>query len=180
MMKGVDSLIIRKASLEDLEALCDFYQQVCEDQKTDQYSPDWHWGVYPSKEILENFLKKAQIIIAIEGSKVVSAGVLTDGEDPNYAHVAWKNKLDDKKITVLHLFAVSQKERGQGIAGKILTEFDNFAGDADYSAIHLDVMKGNIPAEKLYQKHGFEFAEEATIHYEDDGDTQAMMYEKVL
>ena len=41
-------------------------------------------------------------------------------------------------------------------------------------------MKGNLPAEKLYQKRGFEFAEEATIHYEDDGDTQAMMYEKVL
>ena len=41
-------------------------------------------------------------------------------------------------------------------------------------------MRGNLPAEKLYQKHGFEFAEEATIHYEDDGNTQAMMYEKVL
>ena len=54
---------IRKASLADLTNLCDFYQQVCEDQKTDQYSPDWHWGIYPSKEILANFLKNAQIII---------------------------------------------------------------------------------------------------------------------
>ena len=132
---------IRKASLADLTDLCDFYQQVCEDQKTDQYSPDWHWGIYPSKEILANFLKNAQIIIAIKDGKLVSAGVLTDGEDPNYAHVAWKHKLDDRKITVLHLFAVSQKERGQGIAGKMLAEFDNFAKDAGYYAIHLDVMK---------------------------------------
>lgn len=62
----------------------------------------------------------------------------------------------------------------------MLAEFDNFAVDAGYYTIHLDVMKGNVPAEKLYQKHGFKFAKEATIHYEDDGDTQAMMYEKVL
>lgn len=171
---------IRIATKKDLLAICTFYKQVCEDQKYDQYGADWHWGIYPSKAILENFLNTAKIIIGIEDNHVISAGVLTDGEDPNYKNVHWLEKVVDSKVTVLHLFSVLRSARGHGIAQQMLKEIIEVAKLADYQVIHLDVMKGNLPAEKLYQKVGFNFVEEATIHYKDDGDTQAMMYERKI
>lgn len=167
---------IRVATVQELVKICVFYKQVCLDQKSDEYSPDWHWGIYPSEIDLKQKLENATVIIAIDNDKVISAGVLTKGEDPNYLHVNW----DHDNAIVLHLFAVAKTSRGQGLAQKMLSAFDDYAKEHDYRAIHLDVMKGNVPAEKLYQKHGYQFVEEATIHYEDDGDTQAMMYQKDL
>lgn len=167
---------IRIAKSPDLDQICEFYQQVCLDQKSDEYSPDWHWGVYPSRAGLKQQIKNATVIIATDNDKVISAGVLTKGEDPNYQHIDWNH--DD--VTVLHMFAVAKTSRGKGLAQKMLAAFDDFAKNTGYKAIHLDVMKGNVPAEKLYRKHGYQFVQEATIHYEDDGDTQAMMYQKEL
>ena len=46
--------------------------------------------------------------------------------------------------------------------------------------MHLDVMKGNVPAERAYVKSGFCFAGEVVLHYEDIGDTSAHMYERKL
>lgn len=100
---------IRIAKLQDLDQICEFYQQVCLDQKSDEYSPDWHWGIYPSKEGLKQQIKNAIVIIATDNDKVISVGVLTKGEDPNYQHLNWNHD----NVTVLHLFAVQKVHVGK-------------------------------------------------------------------
>lgn len=42
------------------------------------------------------------------------------------------------------------------------------------------MLKGNVPAEKLYVKNGFDFVEEREVWYEDTGDLIAHLYEKDL
>ena len=86
----------------------------------------------------------------------------------------------EQRITVLHLFAVSKNFRGQGLAKQMLQELFKFAKNKGYAVMHLDVMKGNVPAERAYVKSGFRFAGEVVLHYEDIGDTSAHMYERKL
>lgn len=64
-------LQIRTATVQDLSQICAFYKQVCLDQKTDDYSPDWHWGVYPSEEGLKQQINNATVIIATDNDKVI-------------------------------------------------------------------------------------------------------------
>ena len=40
-------------------------------KKTDDYSPDWHWGVYPSEEGLKQQINNATVIIATDNDKVI-------------------------------------------------------------------------------------------------------------
>lgn len=167
---------IKIAQPADLNKIYAFYQQVCADQKTDEYSPDWHWGMYPSEAGLKNLIKVAKLVIAIENGQVISAGVLNQGTDPNYL----EDEQSDVAIVVLHLFAVAKRWRGQGVAGQMIAAFEKIAKEAGYDVIYLDVMKGNLPAEKAYSKYGFEFVREAIMHYEDDGDTPALIYRKML
>ncbi len=39
--------------------------------QTDDYSPDWHWGVYPSEEGLKQQINNATVIIATDNDKVI-------------------------------------------------------------------------------------------------------------
>lgn len=40
-------------------------------KKTDDYSPDWHWGVYPNEEGLKQQINNATVIIATDNDKVI-------------------------------------------------------------------------------------------------------------
>ena len=44
----------------------------------------------------------------------------------------------------------------------------------------LDVVTGNLPAERLYQKHSFLFCEERKVYYEDTGEICVRLYEREL
>ena len=51
------------------------------------------------------------------------------------------------------------------------------AADRGMKAIRLDVLEGNLPAEKLYQKVGFQYAGSLNIFYEDTGWADFNLYE---
>lgn len=171
---------IRPATLSDLPAICDFYEQVCREQASDEYGADWHWGIYPSKQGLQAAITANFVIIGLIHQQIVSAGVLTKGEDPAYSQVKWLTAVPASQVTVLHLFAVGKASRGQGIAKQMLAWMCQFAKQTGFAMLHLDVMKGNMPAQRAYEHFGFKFAEEALITYQDDGPTPALLYEKKL
>ena len=46
--------------------------------------------------------------------------------------------------------------------------------------IRLDVLEGNIPAQKVYERLGFNYINTIQMYYEDTGLTGYMLYEYVL
>ncbi|KRK96754.1 hypothetical protein FD25_GL001679 [Levilactobacillus acidifarinae DSM 19394] len=80
-------------------------------------------------------------------------------------------------MAILHLFAVHPDFRGQGISSAMLQAILQTLRDQGRRVVHLDVMAGNVPAEKLYVKNGFIFTQERTLHYQDVGDTLARLFE---
>ena len=168
---------IRRASAEDFEAVCAFYEEVCIANENEPYGPVWHYGIYPSPEDICGHLDRNELMIGLRSGHVCSAMVLTDREDPIYAHVPWNLPAEAEEVSVLHLFAVHPRYRGRGVSQEMMNAMFEYAGDAGKKRIHLDVVKGNLPAEKLYRKIGFCFVCEMEVFYEDTGNLTVELYE---
>ena len=144
----------RLATETDLAALCQFYQDICDHQKDDQFGADWHWGIYPTEKDIAEAIAQKRAVVGIKDGKIASAGILTVGNDPLYSKFAWPTPAEDNEIAVLHLYGCK--------------------------AIRLDSMDGNVPARRLYEKNGWRFVSQETVYYDDIGDTKVDLLELAL
>lgn len=83
-------------------------------------------------------------------------------------------------MTVIHALGVLTTFQGKGIAGAMVKKAIEIAEETDQKAIKLDVLYGNLPAEKLYIKHGFKYVDTISMFYEDTGWTDFKLFEYVL
>ena len=171
---------IRKAEADELPQLLRFYKTVCDAQALSPYSPSWHFGIYPAEEDLLDHLKAGEFTLLLREGRIAAAGVLAAGEDPIYADAAWPTACPSDEVCVLHLFAVHPDFRGQGLSGRLLEALAAQAGTEGKTVLRLDVLTGNLPAERLYLRHGFYFAEEREVFYPDTGNIRVRLFERVL
>ncbi|PAV39722.1 hypothetical protein CJ260_02275 [Megasphaera sp. ASD88] len=69
---------------------------------------------------------------------------------------------------------------GRGIA-KVMTQYAIRLGrETGMKTIRLDVLKGNVPAERAYRKVGFAYCRTARMFYEDTGWTEFDLFEYIL
>lgn len=163
---------------KDWEAVCRFYEAVCAFQETQAYGPVWHYGFYPAPAELLSHIINGELLLLRRGEEIAAAMVVLGHEDEMYREIPWTIRREP--LWVLHLFAVHEAFRGQGIGRKALKLLADLAADAGVNAIHLDVVKGNLPAEKLYRETGYRRVDEQDVYYEDTGDLRVALYELPL
>lgn len=172
-MNKLDS--VKVATLNDLPAVSQLYETICQHQPLDQYGADWTWGEYPSTKGLKKMIEEDDVLIGYLRHKVVAGGVLTRGEE--YPDVNWPTKVADEQVGVLHLFGVHPDVRRTGLSAEMLQAVLHHARRGGIKVLHLDVLADNIPSEKLYVKNGFKVVQALTIHYDDIGDQAAKVLE---
>ncbi len=163
---------------EDLPYLYVFYNEVIDHQDKDPYSPGWTKDVYPSLADLESHLIKDLVYAIRYEDKIIGAGIVSLKEDPIYLNAPWQHSFKENEIAVLHLFAIHPSYRGRGLALKLL-RFIMEETEKTSKAIHLDAVKGNLAAAKLYEKAGFANAGDHEVWYEDTGDIVVELFEYV-
>ena len=169
-------MIFRKIEPEELKKLSEMYDAVLDQQEYDEYGPKWTRGIYPCEEDFIAHLEKGEYYGGFEDDDLACRAVMTIGEDEMYRDVKWMKKVDDDRVAIIHLLTVAPKYRGKGLSKKFLNYlFEEAAETAD--VIHLDVLDGNLPADRLYLKIGFSFAGSYPAHYEDIGDCMLNLYE---
>jgi len=171
---------IRKAEAEDVPALLNFYEQVCKAQKLSPYSPSWHFGIYPDAEDLEMHVREGTFFLLLLEDCLAAAAVMTEGDDPIYADATWPTTACADKVCVLHLFAVHPDFRRKGLSSHMLEAMVDHAKAEGKRALRLDVVTGNLPAERLYLRHDFRFVEERDVFYPDTGKISVRLFERVL
>ena len=164
-----------QARAEQKDALCRFYEEVCREQEGRDNGPLWHYGVYPDPEELREHVDRGEIFCALRGGRMALSLVLKRGEDPEYRDVPFTRR--EEPIAVLHLFAVHPDFRGQGLAKAGLRALRELLHAEGVGSLHLDVVKGNRAAERLYQGEGFRFVQEREVYYEDTGALLVRLYE---
>lgn len=97
------------------------------------------------------------------------------GED--YHAVEWLKQLQDKEVAVIHILAVSPDRQGTGIGSGMIRQAIELARSRGMKAIRLDVLATNTPAQKIYERLGFEYRGKQHLYAENTGWTDFYFFD---
>ena len=172
--------MIKVADINEYNRVLDFYYQLIDDMEGMEYHPKWQKGVYPDPAELHIALENAELFIDEEENEVVAAMRVNHDVTDGYEKVSWAVDADKEHVTVIHMLGVAAAHQGKGTAKKMVQFVIDNARRKGQKAIRLDVLVGNIPANRLYESMGFELRDRITLFYEDTGYTDFDLYEMVL
>ena len=172
-------LKVETATLDKLSEVIEYYNDIIDNQPSDTYSAGFTKDIYPSRELLKKHILNHDLYIGLIDGNIVTCGVLTYGEEDMYRQGNWTIEASDEETAILHLFAVKKEYRGKGISNQMLKELLSIAGKKA-RVMHLDIMIGNLSAERLYLRNGFTYGGRVKVYYEDTGETEADLFEKKL
>lgn len=155
---------IRPAETEEAKIIYDFYRVICKELEYEQYSPLWQIGCYPCIKDIENHIQNRNMYIAVSNNQICSAmAAVNHGE-----------------YSSLHLFAVHSAFRGTAVSSSMMHTLLETAKKRNNHRLLIDVVKGNLPAEKIYQKFGFKRIGEKSEYIERVGNVCFSIYEYIL
>ena len=173
-------LQIKIAQIDEFDRVRDFYYSLIDAMRDAKYGPGWEKDIYPSRELLEKSIEHGQLYIAWIGGQIAGCMIVNHEYNEGYKHISWSIEAADSELLVIHALGVHPMFSGQGIAGKMIREVFETARKNSIKAIRLDVLEGNIPAEKAYSKMGFKYLDTVQMFYEDTGWTNYRLFEYIV
>ena len=142
----MDQIIVRKASLTDLETLLRFEQGVIEAERPfDSTLKPGHIHYYDLEEMI--VAPHIEIVVAQLEDEVIGSG---------YARIETsKPYLKHQKHAYLGFMYVDPNHRGKGVNQKIIEVLKQWSIAQGITEMRLDVYVNNMTAIKAYEKAGF-------------------------
>ena len=168
---------IRIGNIDEMGKVKNFYDSLIEEMQEAEYKPGWKKDIYPTMEMLREALENRELYIGEEEGKTAACMILNQNCNERYQEISWKTEAGPDRVMAVHTFGVHPRFSGRGLGKKMMEEAVKIASDRGMKAIRLDVLVGNLPAEKLYQKVGFQYAGSLNIFYEDTGWADFNLYE---
>ena len=170
-------LEVRKAVPEEYETVAAFYDSVIDGMEGAEYHPAWEKGVYPAYETLKESIERGELFLGFLDGKLACATIMNDRQSDGSEGEPWKFVVPDEEIRIFHALTVHPDFAGKGLGKQFVTAGMNLAKEQGAKAMRLDVLKGNVPAERLYPACGFVFVSNKVMFYEDTGWTDFILYE---
>ena len=171
---------IKKATVDQYQDIRLFYHHIIDGIAQMPYGAGWIKDVYPSPDFLRESIDNEEMFIAMENEKISAAMVLNHSGNESYREYNWPTAADDSEVMVIHALGVDPEKAGKGYGRKMVQFAVNTARQHQRKVIRLDVLKGNVPAERLYSGMGFCYLHTLPMFYEDTGWTDFELYEYVL
>lgn len=171
---------IVKANEKQYEAVRSFYHSLIDGMKNSKYDIGWVKDIYPAPEFLRESIENGELYIGIEDNHIAGAMVLNHQCNEGYSKFQWQTEAAEDEVLVIHALGVHPVHSGKGYAKAMVKRALETGADMQQKAIRLDVLKGNVPAEKLYTGLGFRYMDTLQMYYEDTGWTDYELYEYAL
>lgn len=171
---------IRVVNKNEYEKVRDFYYLLIDEMKDAKFSPGWEKDVYPSQDFLRKSIENGELYIGEENGEIISSMVVNHEYNDGYKKIQWSVQAEDSEILVVHALGVKRSFSGRGIAKQMVRKVMDMARNNQIKSIRLDVLEGNLPAEKAYMKIGFVYLDMVQMYYEDTGWTNYKVYEFVV
>lgn len=150
---------IHRCRTEEAEAAGAFYDRVVLDLTQHVNYPKWEYRVYPSYAYAKETAEKGELYLCMdEKNEIAGVYVLNTEPGGTYEDGNWVQALRRGEYLVIHAFAVGPERRGQHIGEYMLQYALKKAADEGCRAVRVDVVPGNEPAIRLYEKLGFSYA----------------------
>ena len=175
-------MIFKKATQYDIEAVSTLYGDVCDYLSSHINYPGWQKDIYPAKADAQSSFDEGTLYICRgnNGNAIIGSVVLKHAPGNCYSGEHWLTPDDYEKIYVIHTLAVHPDYNHLGVGKYMMNAIEEMAKKEHCISIRLDVVKGNVPAEKLYQKCGYQYITTKSLGYEDIGLPWFNLYEKPL
>lgn len=173
-------LQIKKATTADLDGITALYQAVCDHLATHENHPGWKKDVYPARVDAQNALSANALYVAKSSECITGTVILNHEPETGYQNGNWLTENDYNHIYVVHTLAVHPDHLKCGIATKLLLFAEQLARQEGCVSIRLDVSKRNLPAQRLYQKCGYQQIGTVSLGLEAYGLPWFELYEKAL
>ena len=174
------AMVIRKATREDYPDVREFYYELTDTLQDAQYSPGWERDIYPTQEWLIESIEKQELYLGELNGRIVSCMVVNQEYNDGYKGIDWIIEAKDSELLVIHALGVAANVSGRGLAKQMVGYVIEMAKSQGIKTIRLDVLEGNLPAEKSYTKVGFEYTGTVPMFYEDTGWTNYKAFEYVV
>ena len=172
--------IIRKASFNDVEQITTLYNTLIDYLDATHNYPGWAKNIYPTSEDAFLGIKEEALFVLEVNSHIAGTIILRHKPEEGYRNAHWKVKGTYDQIYVIYTLAVHPNYLHQGIGGALLQFAEDLGKEEKCVALRLDVVKGNTPAIRLYQKCGFQYIDTVSLGYEAYGLPWYELYEKPL
>lgn len=172
-----DGLQITGASWEEYSEVRLFYHSLIDSMQGSPFHPMWQKDIYPSQEDLQTAVREHSLYVGRAGRRIAAAMVLNQRCNEEYNTALWIKDLQPDEYMVIHMLGVHSDFAGNGYAKQMVLFALDHARSAGMKAVRLDVLRGNLPAEKLYERLGFRHTDTRAMYYEDTGWTDFMLYE---
>lgn len=173
-------LQIRTADSRDYSNIRDFYYSLIDAMEDAEYKPGWEKDIYPTQEFLIRSIESNELYIGEMDGQIVSCMVVNHEYNDGYKDIQWSVEVKDSELLVIHALGVNSMFSGKGIAKQMVQQVIKIAHENNIKTIRLDVLEGNIPAEKAYTKMGFIYLDTIQMFYEDTGWTNYKLFEFIV
>jgi GNAT superfamily N-acetyltransferase len=148
--------MIRKANLNDLDAIEDAYNEHFQYEIDHQAYTVFKKGVYPTRADAERAIGAGAMFIYEENGLLCGSLILDKKQPVEYANILWKVDCAEREVMVIHLLMVRPQMSGRGIGSALIKYAVEFARNDGCKALRLDTGGQNIPAVALYEKNEFD------------------------
>lgn len=170
---------LRKAQTNEAERILQFYRNVIKSIEGSEFRPKWS-RLYPDLEYIRSYIKNEDLYVYAENDHIIACVVLNSRFPPEYDDIIWRVNAQPHEVTAIHTFAVDSSFAGKGIGNEIFNKIKKTAIENKQKSIRLDIIDGNIGAQKVFEKFGFEYVDTVEAFHEAVGLEKFHLYELVL
>lgn len=172
--------IIEQGNHNDLDEIEKLYNDVCETLDKGINYPGWKKGIYPVREDAEEGLNNHELFVVRRNNKIIASIILNHESEKGYESVKWQCDVDNKFVLIIHTLVVHPNFAKMGVGAQLLNYAEDFGKENNIRAIRLDVYEKNLPAIKLYERSGYQYASTVDLGYSDYGLDWFKLYEKII
>ena len=175
------TLEVRKATIEDMEAVLAFYKQMIDEMQGTDFDVLWKYDEHPTNASLREATEQGQMYIGIaEDGNIACAMVVNHDQAPGYEEVPWKIQAPVSNVGVIHSVATLPAYHGRGFATALMKGVIEMTRNEGLRSLRLDTFVDNDRSQGLYTKLGFDSLGNWPLYYDDLGTIDFAMYEYVL
>ena len=149
-------MIIRKATIADLPAIEELYNEIHDREEAGEVTTGWLRGVYPVRKTAEDAIGRDDMFVLVdEGEHVVGTGIINKIQVDVYEQGPWELPAADDEVMVIHTLVVSSKPGKRGLGSEFLKFYEEHAIRDGCKSLRLDTNARNKAARAFYKKHGY-------------------------
>ncbi|MCQ2561491.1 MAG: GNAT family N-acetyltransferase [Clostridia bacterium] len=150
--------MIRKATQADIDRVAQIYDDHNSAEVTGKNWSNWRLNLYPVRATAQNALDHGWLWVGEDEKGIFGSYILNKNQAEEYKQIPWHFEAPDDKVMVIHTLCIAPERRGEKKGQEFIEFADGVAKDMGCEVIRIDTWEGNLPAQALYKKMGYELA----------------------